>query len=352
MVSSIKQWHKSVLFASVALLACGGTAMAQPADYTSEVEYVLNVFTATENGFLDGIGLWDVDDEIFRVQIYDSFNLTENTFGTNLAQNNGGSTTPGEEYIEVLFGSKVSLTAGQTYAVLVRAILDKNHGVSFDSPEDNKSYYRIGSTWYDLYDSYSGLTFAGGSTPARANFVMDLLTSSLPNITAAALEGTWSINSQAFTGPNTLDMNLTAGEMKPFVTEIEVSSDMANITITEEVLNNITERDWTGYGFQLGFWDAVNEQFISSVNGDGLAFTIDQDSDVFINFTVLSQDHIQFGNGLVKPGESVTFALAIGLPGGLDSYTFAIRQYAIPEPSSFLLLAISGVILLCSRRRR
>lgn len=359
MDSNIKQWHKSVLFACVALLALGGTAMAQPSDYISGPKYILNAFTASADGILKGAGVWAVDiEESYQLRIYDDLTKATSNSLEFLGTGTGEAFSAG--YFELLLGSPISITAGETYYARVRASDTLTHGASFAGPlDDEVSYFSFSSNgatgWTDLnVGPWTGLTvYGGGVVTSPAKFVMDLLTSPPPNISAARVAGTWTIDAHGFTAPKTLDMDLAANEMKPFVTEIEVDSDMSSITLTEDVLNDIADRDWIGYGFQLGFWDDVNDRFISSTAGDGLSFGFSS-SPEFSNVQYLgSEDRLYFSSGLVEPGESAAFQLLINLPGGVDNFTFALRQYAVPEPSSFLLLAMSGVMmLLCGRRRR
>ncbi len=350
---SIKQWHKIVLLACIAIVLFSGTVKAQPDDFVSGPQYIVNAFELSASAMLDSIWLWTNGYQTYEVTVYDSFSVDPGTgagtFGTPYAT--GFSSRLNAGHLEVELDSSVLLSASTPYYVHVMAYAAPSHGVSFDSPADNTSYYLTGATWNDLYDTQAGLTFAGGS-PAPANFVMDLNTSSLPNITATGIGTDWTITSgPTFTEPNTLDMGLEATEMKPFVMEIDVESEMEQITLTEEVLNSITERDWIGFGFQLGYWDEQNQRFVASTAGDGLNFGYSTSTE-FGPATTLSEDHIQFGNGFVEPGETASFALLINLPGGSDNFTFALQQYAVPEPSTFLLLAMSGVMmLLCGRRR-
>jgi len=254
-----------------------------------------------------------------------------------------------------------TMAAGTYYAMLYPA--NSTYGVYTSDTVDNVSFFSFdGSAWYDLntytfstsnplYSWPSNSQFNG---PGNLSIITNTWHTPIANIVPTAIGSDWSIDSHVFTEPSTLDMSLTATEMKPFVMEIDVESEMEQITLTEEVLNSITERDWIGFGFQLGYWDEQNQRFVASTAGDGLDFGYSTSTE-FGPMSFLSEDHIRFplGSDLVEPGETASFALLINLPGGSDNFTFALQQYAVPEPSTFLLLAMSGVMmLLCGRRRR
>ena len=191
--------------------------------------------------------------------------------------------------------------------------------------------------------SYSGMGM-------QAMTVLQLAPLTGPNIAVTGTHGTWTVTNQQFVSPNTLDIDKTANDMGPFDVEIQVDGNLTSIVIDDPVLNN-SGQEWPGYRFQLGYW--VNDEFVASTAGDGLAFdslATNHTSDVFSNVTLLGEDELYFSGGLVGLNGSVSFVLDIDLPGG-SSFDFALRQWAVPEPGSATLFGLAVLLLLGLRRQ-
>ncbi len=154
---------------------------------------------------------------------------------------------------------------------------------------------------------------------------------------------------------------------------------------THLLVKNLTQRNWTGYRFELGF--GTGENFIKSsltdlldfdsptVQGQELpgAFISEGAEPIFSsvglgNITNPSKrldtiDHrsnsLQFFEGLITPDEFSGFNFSIDIPDGLPNNQFTLRQIpiaesqSIPENSSalsFLIFGALGTGLLLKRK--
>jgi|GEM_PF-1691974 hypothetical protein len=147
-------------------------------------------------------------------------------------------------------------------------------------------------------------------------------------------------------------------------------------------VKNLTQKNWTGYRFELGF--GTGENFIKSsltdlldfdsptVQGQELpgAFIPEGAGPIFSmgNITNSSKrldtiDHrsnsLQFFEGLITPDELLGFSFNIDIPDGLPNNQFTLRQIpiaesqSIPENSSalsFLIFGALGTGLLLKRK--
>ncbi len=358
MGNSIKQWHKSVLLSSIVVALLGGAAWGQPDVYIQSPALGYNVFSANEP--------WDRVDVTFWLGGSITWATPASSVHLFGAVPDGVApplksapitTTAGEHTLSFDMGS--TMGAGTYYAMLQPG--NATHGVFTSGTQDNVSFFSFdGTNWSDL-NTY---TFNSGSPlyslPSAAqfnapgNFTISAVPSMapVPGITATDVDGNWDITSQQFNDQNdTFTLNKTANELKPFVAELEVTGGMSPIFISETVTND-TDEDWIGYGFQLGFWDAVEEKFVPATVGDGLAFRQGFNSSMeFGSPTTFSPNSIYFDGALIADGGTATFNLMVDLPGD-PQFTFALRQYAIPEPGTAMLLGIAGLMLLGFRRRR
>ncbi|MDY0171061.1 MAG: PEP-CTERM sorting domain-containing protein [Thermoguttaceae bacterium] len=359
MGNSIKQWHKSVLLCSVIVGLLGGAALAAPDVYIQSPSLGYNVFNANEP--------WDCVDVTFwlggqittftlpsNVHIYDQVpdGVTPGLQSAPIA------TTAGEHTLHFDMGTE--MPAGTYYAVLQPG--NATHGVFTSGTQDNVSFFSFdGANWSDLntytFDSGNPLLTWPSFTQFNApgNFTISAVPSMAPvaGIVATGVHGDWEITDQQFVQGvfDTLDVEKTANELKPFVMEVDVTGGLDPIAVTEIVTNN-TGEDWIGYGFQLGFWDDVEERFVPATVGDGLAFIQGyNNSNEFGAPTTFSPNSIYFDGALIPDGGTATFNLMVDLPGD-PQFTFALRQYAIPEPGTAMLLGIAGLMLLGFRRRR
>lgn len=349
----VKPLWKSGLVACVGVLLMSGAAVGAPDYYVSGADHAVNQITSSADALLSGVGLWTTGMEIYEVEIFDSFDPETNTFGSSLGDDSEHRTTPG--YLEITFTSPIPVTAGNPVYARVLSNLTNSYYVNTVSPPGpGVSHFSIdGSTWFDLYTDYghAGLTWSDLGAAAPANFVIDPIISAPPGITATKIDGNWDITNQQFNDQtDTFTLGKKANELEPFVAELEVTGGMSPIFITEEVIND-TGEDWIGYGFQLGFWDEVNQRFVSSTVGDELAFRQGYNNSGQFDSPTFSEDSLYFDGALIPAGGTATFNLMIDLPGDPE-FIFALRQYAIPEPGTAMLLGIAGLMLLGFRRRR
>jgi hypothetical protein len=166
--------------------------------------------------------------------------------------------------------------------------------------------------------------------------------------------------------PNQLYMEKWLYKMQPFdiVFGIEECCGDSEYFVTETVVN-MSERPWFDYHFELGY--LYGGEFVSSGDGDFLDF--DQPhppnptftSSVFTSMALTGDpDMVDWWDGVVMPGQSVTFTFSIDIPDGdtlqhpLDMLEFTLRQTPTPEPGTVALtgLGLAGIGLWLLRRRR
>lgn len=122
---------------------------------------------------------------------------------------------------------------------------------------------------------------------------------------------------------------------------------------------NNTGLAWTSFELELQVIPGLASgegDGLSFAQGSGLTFT----SDIFANLTRIDieRDYLNFSGGIVNPGESVTFFIAIGdnsannpfyllqTPNKLD------RDPEVPEPSTWAMLLGGFGLFACRLRSR
>ncbi len=123
---------------------------------------------------------------------------------------------------------------------------------------------------------------------------------------------------------------------------------------------NNTGQAWTSFELELQVTQGSPSgegDGLSFAQGNGLTFT----SDIFSNLTRIddTRDYLNFSGGIVNPGQSVTFYIAISDNSGNDPFYLlqtpnkVDRDPEVPEPSTWaMMLGGLGVVAYRVRSRR
>jgi hypothetical protein len=188
---------------------------------------------------------------------------------------------------------------------------------------------------------------------------------------------TGAANNNDYTGAGASNPNQLAME-KEFEA-VDYIDTVINVTDTEgiteywvtESVTNSTSHTWIDFHFFLGY--GTGRSFVGS-NGDLLDFdepvggsgevgggVPNPTSDKFSSYAwVVLPDELDFFDGSVAPGETVTFGFSIDVPdwneeipvGEAGGYSFTLREIpTVPEASTYLLFSLGALGLLAWRRR-
>jgi C1A family cysteine protease len=155
-------------------------------DTMTDVSEAFNAFTATGEEDIVAVSFYNaVDDIDFTVKIYDEYNSGE--LQDELSSKTGNIDYKG--YHTILLDEEISITAGDDFYIYVQLSdgghpfdrtseipvllgASKSRVVVNSAAAPGESYYKEGSTWYDLYD----YDFSDPSWDESANFCIKALT--------------------------------------------------------------------------------------------------------------------------------------------------------------------------------
>ena len=335
MESSIKQWHKSLLFSCVALalVVQAGPSSAQPTGYWNTMNYVMNKFTpGVDDVYLTGVDFWTHPDEEnlnYELAVYHDFAF-DGDYGTasDLGSWMSGQLTGTGEHTVML--PNVALRADEDYYVVLG--LSGVQSPQFGYVAGDSGYYSSDYVFRSDpggSDDWEPMLVTWAITPITTNQGPD------DNIEVTDEAGNWQITREEFVAPATLEVDISATDHGPYDTEITVTGDMNPIILDSTVTNNSGVAWLDGYYLQLGY--GLGEDF--ELATDGLAFD------------AVGGPHELFFADPIDIGEPVSVDGGFPINMG-DHNVFTLRQFAVPEPSSFVLLALSGLALLAMGRRR
>ncbi len=135
------------------------------------------------------------------------------------------------------------------------------------------------------------------------------------------------------------------------------SGGVSEYLFTEGVYNN-TGVNWGAYHIELGFGHGVG--FVASTSGDGLdfdspnfnsPFNFNPGGSFFSSVSVMEDD--VFASAGVMPYLSFAgyFRFTVDVPDGITSFTVRQSPVAVPEPSSFALIASAAAVVAFLKRR-
>ena len=152
--------------------------------------------------------------------------------------------------------------------------------------------------------------------------------------------------------PNTifvLQKDYTAIGPVDLVFDVVNTGGVTEYAVIEGVQNN-TGLDWGSYHVELGYGNGAG--FVKSASGDGLDFDApDYDSTFDFNplpgffptVNVTEDDIIASGGVMPDFSYAGDFVFHVDVPDDIASFTIRQSPIAVPEPTSMMLLALSGL---------
>lgn len=131
-----------------------------------------------------------------------------------------------------------------------------------------------------------------------------------------------------------------------------------------ETVTNAGMRTWTAFQHQLGF--GFGSAFVRSLPGDGLDFDTSGRSPppTSTAFTLVAhlEDLLVWSGGTFAPGDVVVLTYSIDVPDASvlfppssltpDGYSYTLQTCVPPEPSTIVMTATAGLVLLFRKRSR